>query len=136
LHEVERHDDRTPLALDPGPARGGYLDLAGWAAAHPPSFTAVLANFGPANDHLVRDFAACAATFGLGIVVAGRRPHWRTPALALSALWNGLHALTHIGDIGNAQPAIVGPIEAAVLVAVTVLLTRLSLARAEPGEAR
>jgi hypothetical protein len=118
---------------------GSYLALAGWAAAHPPSFTAVLANFGPANDHLVRDFAACAATFGVGLVMGGPRPRWRTPALALAALWNGLHALGHIRDIGNALPAIVGPIEAVVLVAVTVLLaglTRLSLAGAPQGEGR
>ncbi|WP_219415647.1 hypothetical protein [Pseudonocardia nigra] len=118
---------------------GGYLVLAGWAAAHPPTFTTVLANFGPANDHLVRDFAACAATFGLGLVVAGRRPHWRTPALTLSALWNGLHALSHIHDVADAEPAIVGPVEAAVLVAVTGLfawLTRLSLTDAASKETR
>ncbi|TQM03955.1 hypothetical protein [Pseudonocardia kunmingensis] len=78
----------------------------------------------------MRDFAACAATFGLGLVLAGPRPHWRTPALTLSALWNGFHAVSHIHDIADAEPAIVGPLESAVLVGVTALfawLTRLSL---------
>ena len=109
---------------------GLYLVLAAWAAAHPVSFSLILANFGPTNEHLVHDFAACSATFGLGLVIADRLPSWRTPALAVTGLWNGFHAVSHLADIRDAQPAFVGPVEAVLLVAVTALfatLTRLSI---------
>ncbi|SFQ69519.1 hypothetical protein SAMN05421810_11358 [Amycolatopsis arida] len=90
----------------------------------------VLANFGPANEHLVRDFAACAATFGLGLLLGWRVPRWRTFALVMAALWNGFHALGHLYDIGEAEPAIVGPIEAGALIAMTALLGWLARASA------
>lgn len=83
---------------------GVYLALAAWAGAHARSFAVVLANFGPINEHLVRDFAACAATFGLGLVVADRVTSRRTPALTLAAVWNGCHAITHIADMADADP--------------------------------
>lgn len=110
---------------------GTFLLLAAWAAVHSHSFTVVLANFGsgeiePGTDHLVRDFAACAATFGTGLLLADRFPSWRTPALTLTALWNGLHAIGHVIDIGKSHPAFVGPVEAVLLIAVTALFARLS----------
>ena len=107
---------------------GGYLALAVWAFAHPASFTVVLAGFGPANDHLVGDFAACSATFGTGLVLGARVPEWRTFALVMAALWNGMHAVVHLRDIGIAHPPIVGPIEAAALVAMTLLFAWLARA--------
>lgn len=56
---------------------GGVFVLLGlWAAAHPRSFTAVLADFGPFNAHLIHDFAAASAAVGVGLIA---RPHtWRT----------------------------------------------------------
>jgi hypothetical protein len=103
-----------------------YLALAGWALAAPASFAATLANFGPGDQHLVRDFGACSAAFGVGLVVAARIPTWRTPVLTITALWNGFHAVNHIIDSGKSHPAAVGPIEAALLVASTLLLAYLA----------
>jgi hypothetical protein len=99
-----------------------FLVLAGWAAAHAPSFADAVADFGAENDHLIHDFAATSATFGIALLVAIAAPSWRTPILALAALWNGLHAVSHVVDIGAADPGIVGPIEAVALLATTVLL--------------
>jgi hypothetical protein len=103
-----------------------YLAQAAWAAADPASFTERLADFGAYNPHLVRDFAAAAATFGLGLPVAARVRAWRTPALALAAVWNGLHAVSHLADVDHAHPHAVGPLEAVALVAVTALLVALT----------
>ncbi|TCO33335.1 hypothetical protein EV652_103335 [Kribbella steppae] len=105
-----------------------YLALASWALTAPASFAAALANFGPGDQHLVRDFGACSAAFGIGLVVAARKPSWRTPVLTVTTLWNGLHAINHIIDSGKSHPAAVGPIEAALLVAATFLLAFLARA--------
>ncbi|GAB3576413.1 hypothetical protein GCM10027445_40490 [Amycolatopsis endophytica] len=110
-----------------------HLVLAAWAAVSPRSFHAVLADFGPYDAHLVRDFAACAATFGTGLVIAAGRPAWRTPVLVTTALWTGLHALSHVADIANSDPALVGPLEAAALVVLTVVLVALARLSARAG---
>src|SRR5688500_16862088 len=107
-----------------------HLAQAAWAAVDPASFTERLADFGPYNPHLVRDVAAALATVGLGLLVAARLPTWRTPALALAAVWSALHGVSHVVDIDGAHPHAVGPVEAAALVVATVLfvvLTRLSM---------
>ena len=105
---------------------GAHLVLAMWAVAGPRSFHAVLADFGPFDAHLIRDFAACAATFGTGLLLALRRPPWRTPVLVVTAMWTGLHAVSHVVDIANAHPAVVGPLEATALALLTVLLVALA----------
>lgn len=56
---------------------GAFVALALWAAMHPPSFTSVLADFGPLNAHLIHDFAAASGAFGVGLIVAWRVPSWR-----------------------------------------------------------
>lgn len=117
---------------------GLYLALGGWAAADSSSFGTIVAPFGPANPHLIHDFAACAVTFGLGLLVAARFRGWRTPALTLTAIWNGAHAISHFTDIADAHPAFVGPIEAALLVVASVLFATLALLsyRGEPHDHR
>ncbi|SNR78821.1 hypothetical protein SAMN06265360_11970 [Haloechinothrix alba] len=107
---------------------GGYLALALWAALHPVSFETAIADFGPTNVHLLRDFGACAATFGIGLLLARNKPHWRPPVLAMAAVWNGLHAVSHIVHVTEAHPAIIGPAEAVALVGVTVLFAWLARA--------
>jgi hypothetical protein len=110
----------------------GYVALAVWALAAPASFASTLANFGPGDRHLVRDFGGCSAAFGIGLVVAARIPSWRTPVLTITAVWNGLHAVNHIIDSGRSHPAAVGPIEAALLVASTLLLAYLARTSRKP----
>lgn len=109
-----------------GTLGGVFVTLGLWAAAHPPSFTVVLADFGPYNTHLVHDLAAASAAFGVGLIVSWRVPIWRTPIVASAALWNGLHALSHAADVTEARYAVVGWIELAALVAVTVVLAWLA----------
>jgi hypothetical protein len=99
-----------------------FLGLGVWGSADTSSFTLVLANFGPENAHLVHDFAACSATFGLGLLIAARLPAWRAPVLMLAAIWNGLHAASHVVDAGSAEPAVVGPVEAVLLIGVSGVL--------------
>lgn len=94
----------------------------------------LIANFGPENAHLVHDFAACSATFGLGLLIAARRPDWRAPVLTLAAIWNALHAISHVVDAGSATPAVVGPVEAVLLIGVSGVLA--VLARRFPKERR
>lgn len=110
-----------------------YVGLGGWAGLYAESFALLVANFGPANLHLVRDFAACSLTFGSGLLVAAHRPGWRTPALALAALWNGLHAVSHLYDVTAATPAILGPVEAALLVVITAVFAVLTGISASQG---
>jgi hypothetical protein len=105
-----------------------YLVLGAWAAFDAASFTDRVAGFGAYNPHLIHDFAAATATFGLGLLLAARVPSWRTPALTLAALWNGLHAVSHLVDAGDAHPSAVGPVEAVLLVAATALLGGLARA--------
>lgn len=110
---------------------GVFVMLAVWAAAHPRSFAAALADFGPFNAHLVHDFAASSAAFGVGLVVAGRVPGWRTPMLTLAALWNGFHAVSHVIDVADAGSVVVGWAEVLLLVAGTALLAFLAGGGAE-----
>jgi predicted anti-sigma-YlaC factor YlaD len=102
------------------------LALGAWAAVDVESFASSVADFGPFNAHLVHDFAAASATFGLGLVAAAFVPSWRLPVLVLAATWNALHGISHLADITAAEPRIVGPIEAAVLIAATVVLVLLA----------
>jgi hypothetical protein len=96
-----------------------------WAAVDPSSFASTVADFGPYNAHLIRDFAASSTTFGFGLLAAAWIPSWRTPVLVLAAIWNWLHGISHLVDIGAADPEVVGPIEAGLLLAGTVALVVL-----------
>ncbi|WP_063127676.1 hypothetical protein [Nocardia fusca] len=113
---------------------GGTFTLLGlWAALLPTDFLSVVANYGPPNTHLARDFAACALTFGFALLVADRRPGWRTPALTVTAVWNGAHTVSHLVDIGQATPYFVGPLEAVLLLATTVVFAALARVSASRG---
>lgn len=106
-----------------------YLALGAWAAIAPASFTNELADFGTYNPHLIHDVATVLLTFGGALVAAAQLPSWRTPVLALAALWNGLHAVSHLVDIGKAATPQLG-VGVAALTVVTAAgfawLARLS----------
>jgi hypothetical protein len=108
-----------------------YTGLGIWAGFHSSSFGAVLADFGPQNDHLVHDFGAASVAIGIGLLAAVSRPAWRTPALLIATVWNGLHAISHAVDLGHAASRAVGIAELALLVGGTVLLGGLALASRE-----
>lgn len=108
-----------------------FTGLGAWAGIDSASFTRVLADFGPENDHLVHDFGAGSVAVGVGLLLAVRRIAWRSPVLLIATVWNGLHAVSHLSDIGKAESRTVGITEAVLLVAGTALLAALAIASKE-----
>lgn len=86
----------TQLAL------GALLCLA------PATFYDEIAPFAPRNDHFLRDGGTFTLALALLLLVAVRAPSWRVPALAASALQSVLHTVSHLIDIGNADPRWLG----------------------------
>ncbi len=103
-----------------------FVLLGGWAAVDSGSFSSVLADFGPENSHLVHDFGAASSAIGTAMLVAAWLPTWRAPVLAVAALWNGLHAISHLADLGEAASFALGVTEAALLVGAAALFTLLA----------
>jgi len=112
--------------------RAGLLALAGvqlvtglWLAIAPGAFYRAIADFGPRNEHDLRDMAAFYVASAVVLGVAAGRPSWRAPALALVGLQFGLHALNHLVDIGDSDPSWIGPFDLLSLLAGTVLIWAL-----------
>jgi len=105
--------------------------LGAWAGIDSGSFTDVLADFGPENDHLVHDFGAASVAIGVGLLVAVQMSGWRAPVLLVATVWNGLHAVSHLADLGDAASRSLAVAEAALLVAGTALLAVLAVASRE-----
>jgi hypothetical protein len=85
-------------------------------------FYDVVGPFGPRNDHYMGDLATWYLTLGALVLVAIRRPDWRVPVLALALLQNALHAFNHVLDVGEADPAWLGPANLVALVLLSGLL--------------
>jgi hypothetical protein len=77
------------------------------------------------------DLATWYLTLGALVLVAVRRPDWRAPVLALALLQNALHAFNHVLDVGEAEPAWLGP---ANLVALVLLSGLLAVTLNEAGK--
>jgi hypothetical protein len=105
--------------------------LGAWAGVDSASFARVLADFGAENDHLVHDFGAASVAIGAGLLLAVRNQAWRVPLLLVATMWNGLHAVSHVADIGEAASRTAGIVEAILLVAGTAVLASLTLASKE-----
>jgi hypothetical protein len=63
-------------------------------------------DFGPLNEHFVRDIGCAFSLLGIGLAVAAVRPRWRVGACAAAAAFFGLHALVHVLDTAR---GLVGP---------------------------
>lgn len=74
-----------------------------FAAVAPGAFYDQIGTYGAENGHYVGDVAAFYLAAGVGLLVAANRPPWRVPVLAVVALWWALHALNHLGDVGEAS---------------------------------
>ena len=59
---------------------------------------AAVPDFGPLNEHFVRDIGAAFTVIGLGLAVAAVVPRWRVAACAAAAAFYGLHAVVHVVD--------------------------------------
>jgi hypothetical protein len=108
-----------------------FTGLGAWAGIDSGSFTRVLADFGPENNHLVHDFGAASVAIGAGLLVAVRRVAWQTPLLLVATVWNGLHAVSHLVDVGDAGSRGLAIAEAALLVGGTALLAVLTFTSRE-----
>ena len=92
--------------------------------------------FGARNDHYIRDTATFSAAIGAGLLVSLRRPSWRVPMLAVSAVQFALHSVNHLVDIDKAHPAWTGYFDFFSLALTTVLLAwllRVQLAQPAGG---
>ena len=114
----------------------GNLANGLWMLADPAHWYATLPagvpDFGPLNEHFVRDIGATFTMLGLGLVWATFRTSARVPVLVLVTLFNALHALVHVWDTGR---GLVGPehwgidfpavyLPTLVLVVLTMVLVR------------
>lgn len=86
-------------------ALGGAMVLApGW-------FTENVAAFGARNDHLLRDMASWELALAAVAALAISRPAWRGPVVALALVHFALHAVNHLVDVADADPAWLGPFD-------------------------
>jgi hypothetical protein len=101
----------------------------------PGAFYDAVANFGPRNDHDLRDMAAFYLASSVVLAVAVSRPSWRAPTLALIGLQYALHTLNHLLDAGDADPSWVGVFDVVSLAAGALLIGWLyrAAAHAEAG---
>lgn len=77
-------------------------DPGGWYTTLP----AAVPDFGPLNEHFVRDIGSTFTMLGVGLLWAAWHPTVRVPVLTLVTLFNGLHALVHVYDTSR---GLVGP---------------------------
>jgi hypothetical protein len=105
---------------------GLYLvGIALFAAVAPETFFEEVGPFGARNDHYIHDVAAFQGAVGVFLLLAVRRPTWRAPALAVASLQFALHALSHLVDIGDADPRWLGVAEFIGLALATAILVWL-----------
>jgi hypothetical protein len=101
---------------------------AHWYATLP----AAVPDFGPLNEHFVRDIGSAFTMLGVALVWGALRSAVRVPVLVLVTLFSALHALVHVYDTGR---GLVGPehwgidfpaiyLPTAVLIVLTIVLVR------------
>jgi len=89
-------------------------------------------DFGPMNEHFVRDIGCAFTLLGVGLAIAAVLPAWRVPALAAATGFYLLHALVHVLDtvrglVGSEHwmidlPGVYGP--ALILLTLTVWVAK------------
>jgi hypothetical protein len=100
----------------------------------PHTFFADIGPFGVQNDHYLGDTATFNLAFGVSLLIAWRRPAWRTPILFCVTLQFALHAINHLADIGAAHPYWLGPFDFASLTLATAALAWLTRESTRPQE--
>jgi hypothetical protein len=123
----------TPALAGLGVLRLGLLAFAAYHFAvaalmvfAPHAFFSDIGPFGVQNDHYLADTATFNLAFGATLLVAYRRPSWRTPILFCVTLQFALHTINHLVDIGDAHPHWLGPFDFASLALATVALAWLT----------
>jgi hypothetical protein len=111
-----------------------HLAIAATMIFVPHTFFTSIGPFGGQNDHYLRDTATFNLAFGVALLVAYRRPSWRTPILACVTLQFALHTINHLADIGAAHPYWIGPFDFASLALATAALIWLTRESTRPLE--
>ncbi len=114
-----------------------HLGLGVLMAAAPGFFFEEIGPYGARNDHYTRDVS----TFYLGMAavafVAWKRRSWRLPVAVFFLIQYALHSVNHLIDVGEANPAALGPVNLVSLVLTAGLLTYMvrTAKRSEAGVA-
>lgn len=131
----------APLAFDGWTIVLGLFAISNlangaWMLANPAhwyeTLPAAVPDFGPLNEHFVRDIGCAFTLLGIALALAAFLPRLRVPATAAAAAFYGMHALVHVLDTAR---GLVGPahwlidlpgvyLPAVVLIGATVLLAR------------
>lgn len=98
------------------------LGLGLFMVFFPGAFFDTLGTFGIRNDHYIFDNATFEIPQGLLLLAATRRVSWRVPALAFATVHWALHSVSHVVDPHHGAGDAIGWLEAAGLVATTVIL--------------
>ena len=105
---------------------GGITLLTGvWAFLSPGTFYDAVAAFPPRNDHFLRDIGAFQTALGLAALYGARRAAWRAPMLGILAVMYGLHTISHLINIDDAESDALGVVEFVLLAGGTALLAGL-----------
>ncbi len=105
--------------------RAPLLGLLAFLA--PGVFYDVLAGFPPQNDHFLRDVGSWQIALGAIALFGARRHAWRAPLLGLLALQYLLHAISHLVNVNDTDPAWQGPFALALQVLGFLALAGLFL---------
>lgn len=119
----------------------GNLANGLWMLAAPAHWYATLPaavpDFGPLNEHFVRDIGSAFTMLGLALLWGAGRVAVRVPVLALVTLFNAFHALVHVWDTSR---GLVGPehwgIDFPAVYLPTIILVILTLVLVRGSEAR
>lgn len=115
-------------------ANGAWMlaDPTGWYTTLP----AAVPDFGPLNEHFVRDIGSTFTMLGAGLLWAAFRASVRLPVLVLVTLFTTLHALVHVYDTAR---GLVGPehwrIDFPAIYLPTLVLTVLTVVLERQGRA-
>lgn len=88
----------------------------------PAGFVHDIGPYGTTNEHYVRDLSTWSLSFGVVLVLGAGRPAWHVPLLTLAALQGALHLVNHLADVGAADPASMGIVNAVALAVVLGVL--------------
>jgi len=91
-------------------------------ALAPGVFFTLVGPYGVRNDHFIHDAASFQIALAVLLLAAVRCHSWRVPALVANAIQWGLHTLSHLIDIGDADPHWLGYFDFFALAAGTGLL--------------
>ena len=121
--DSSRARDADPIVLGGLIAIGLYLvSISLLMIVSPGTFYEEIGPFNERSDHYIRDGATFGMALGILALLAVRRPSWRVPTVFVLLLNFIFHALNHLADINEADPAWLGPADFLGLAAGSALL--------------